>query len=163
MNSSKSPYTLVVVDMQPLFRASLRADVQQAVTREVAAAVELGFPVIVLECYPQVNGRTTAPLLAALADYDSLKQIVLEKKSSSGGRQVFEACRLFDWPEDFRVCGVNTTDCVFETISDLAIYLRQATFTLVQAACADEFHTSEESVWQRFAEKSRQRFQYTLC
>lgn len=168
---NKSNYILVVVDMQPLFRASLRPHLLSAVEGEVAQAVALGLPVVVLECYPQVNGATHQEILAPLAGYDTLKHIVLQKQSSSGGRQVFEACRLFGWDSQFetvRFCGVNTTDCVFETASDLSLYLREMHLTFVKGACADEFYpndqapSQDQTAWQRFAQKAAHRFAYEL-
>lgn len=164
-------YILVVVDMQPLFRASKCPALLSAVESEVAQAVAQGLPVLVLECYPQVNGATHQSLLAPLAGYDTLKHIVLQKQSSSGGRQVFEACRLFGWDSQFqtvRFCGVNTTDCVFETASDLSLYLREMHLTFVSGACADEFYPQDHSpaqgitAWQLFAQKAERRFAYEL-
>lgn len=157
------PYVLVVVDMQPLFRASLRPGLAALVARQVAQAVSDGMPVIILECYPQMNGATEQSILAPLAGYDSLKHIVLAKCSSGGGKEVYEACQLLGFnTEAFRFCGVNTTDCVFHTAEEVSRRYPDAAICLVEAACGDEFHPTTQSAWQRFVEKTQHRLRYQL-
>ena len=157
------PYVLVVVDMQPLFRASLKPGLAALVAGQVQQAVKDGMPVIILECYPQVNGATENSILAKLAGYDSLKHIVLSKRSSGGGKEVYDACQLLDFPTAaFRFCGVNTTDCVFHTAQEVSWRYPDAAICLVEAACGDEFHLTSESAWQSFADKAQHRLRYCL-
>lgn len=160
-DSAGQAYVLVVVDMQPLFRASLKPGLIEAVAHQVQIAVASGMPVIILECWPEVNGPTHSAIQAELAGYDSLKHIVLSKRASGGGREVSEACELLGYATTtFRFCGVNTTDCVFHTADETARRYPQAAFHLVEEACADEFH--QEEAWAYFGAKARHRLQYHL-
>lgn len=105
------PYTLVVIDVQPTFKAASR--VLEPVGDEMRAAIRRGLGILLVEYSGQ--GRT---LVRDVADmYPRCWTIV--KHSGSGAREVTQALVRHNLPPRVRVCGVNTLACVLRTVAEL--------------------------------------------
>lgn len=118
---------LVVVDMQPRFyRASRNPATIEAVKQEIIGAKARGEPIIVLEFFlpgitPTIERTTDEDIVAVLEDASNPALWVLKFKTTvSGANKVLSACREFGFGDGhFRLCGVNTSACVFHTARDL--------------------------------------------
>ncbi len=118
---------LVVVDMQPRFQAACDANTLKNVEEQIRGAIARNEPIVVLELMvpdaaPNIS-RTHKQLLDILDDVDNPAFWVLKIKSTtSGGNEVLTACRSYGFDQHhFRLCGVNTTACVYETAKALAV------------------------------------------
>lgn len=122
-------YTLVVVDMQPSFKAALDKPTQRAVAREIRAALRGGNPVVILEYDgygPTVRSISRyAPRRHPLVSYQ-------KKYENDGSPEVCEVVQQQEWPSTFRVCGVNAGACVLDTVEQLA---EVGPVTVPAAAC----------------------------
>lgn len=127
---------LVVVDMQPGFRASCREATIKAVEREIRLAVQAREPIVILEYkkYPATHER----LLSILQDkYDGFA--VVTKKDDDGSEELIDACLEHGFPGGaFRFCGVNTHACVMRTVLGLSEKLDESRIEVVMDACNDE-------------------------
>jgi nicotinamidase-related amidase len=134
----RSRATLIVIDMQPGFEASHSPDTQRAVTREIHIAVRNGWPVVIVECRPESFGGTYPELLADLDRQPASLIGRAFKKHNNGTSEVLDCClqRHFDL-ESLRVCGVNTTQCVEETVLGLSACLPSSCIEVVKDACND--------------------------
>ncbi len=117
---------LVVVDMQSRFAAANCPTTIAAVEAEIKAARARQEPIVVLELaipslHPEFH-RTHKRLLEVLDEPDNQAFWVLKLKSTvDGSKEVLTACRSFGFStEHFRIVGVNTSMCVYETAVGIA-------------------------------------------
>lgn len=135
VESFDGAYTLVVVDMQPMFSASSDPATLRAVEAEVQRAVAGGFPVVILEY--ALCGNTYPSLLQFLDGYPKL--VIKIKHDDCGSREVTEACREHNWGmQVFRICGVNTDCCVHDTVEGLVFAVPGTIVEVVREACNSE-------------------------
>jgi nicotinamidase-related amidase len=140
---------LLVVDMQPKFKASGRRWLLGAVAREVRAAKSAGWGVMFLE-YTRcrdVGGvplkeRTRRRLTDLVADYS--EAVVVHKERDDGSAAVLHAAER--WYSEgagnerhldggIRVVGVNTEACVADTVNGLSAAMPDLEITVVGDAC----------------------------
>lgn len=111
-------YPLVIIDMQPDF-IKYQPDIDKliaAVIEEIKIARSNNNPIIVLEYHG--NGKTDARLRKHLDDYQ--RTFYLKKFGDSGASELLRFFEGKSWGViSLRVCGVNTTACVFKTVLDL--------------------------------------------
>jgi nicotinamidase-related amidase len=124
--------TLVIVDMQPYFRASQHPDTLAAVEREIRSAISNESAIVLLEF--EDSGDTDARLMRVLRAYPRLA--VKLKTTDDGSAWVTAACREHGFgTKHFRVCGVNTDACVLATVLGLTRRLPHCTVEVVKDAC----------------------------
>lgn len=117
---------LVVVDMQSRFSAANDKTTIEAVAAEIRGAIARQEPIVVLElAIPSMSPsfcRTHQCLLDILESRENPAFWVLKLKSTvDGAREVLTACNTFGFSQEhFRLCGVNTALCVYETAMGLA-------------------------------------------
>lgn len=137
--------TLVVVDMQPRFyRASRDPVTLEAVKQEILGAKARQEPIVVLEFFlpgftPNIERTTHEELIAALEDERNPAMWSLKFKTTVGGsNKVLAACREFGFGDThFRICGVNTSACVFHTALGLLNSRPNARIEVIAAAVND--------------------------
>ena len=142
---------LLVVDMQPKFKASGRGWLLRAVAREVRAAKSAGWGVMFLE-YTRCRGAggvklrdaTHRRLTDLVADYG--EAVVVHKERDDGSAAVLHAAEGWYEPDDddstarhidggIRVVGVNTEACVADTVNGLSAAMPGLEITVVGGAC----------------------------
>jgi len=134
-------YTLVVVDMQPDFLASLAC--KEQVKKEVRKAVRSNNPIIFLEYKDDLGYYKYKPTYKDLVPVGYDKVIKSKKTEDSGARNVVIHLNKKKLPKKLKVCGVNTQYCVFETVSNL-IRFNKLDVTVVAKACNCENKNSHE-------------------
>ncbi len=141
-----SPYTLVIVDMQPGFPAANDTRTISGTMDEIRTAMQLNMPIIFVISDEEKYGALNPELvnLVKNSGYDEdLWSIELKFyrydepfSASSGCKQVDEACEVFGFPTNrFRFCGVNTDICVFFTAMELGKVYPQSCMEIVMRAC----------------------------
>lgn len=133
------PYVLIVVDMQTIFKASNRPEVRAECGNLVKQAVIDGMIIVFLEYID--NGRTKIPLRRIVRGYD--KAYFVEKEDNDGSNELAELFWGMDIPNNFKVCGVNTDMCVFETVQGMASWDRKPKIEVVCKACATHSYGSD--------------------
>jgi hypothetical protein len=154
-----SRYTLVVVDMQPGFKASLDADTLMGVLDEIRAAMAARMPIIVLQTMVDVYGNTLDAVMNLVRTYDDKLWVVQDKirrykrdfSGSDGSYEVMEAVEVLEFPGDhFRLCGVNSDVCVFLTAMVLNKELPDARIEIVKRACNTQW-VEKAKQWESWA------------
>ena len=145
---SSSPYTLVIVDMQPGFPASNQVTTIRACEQLILESVRLGYPIVVLEFEPtSMLGTTHGQLMRKLEGGRYNKYVVETKRADNGAPEVLRACQSRGFAtRTFRVCGVNTHACVQATVTGLASAEPSAIIQVIQEACND----GGGSLWSAF-------------
>lgn len=135
---------LVVVDMQPRFRASCDPRTLQNVASQIRGAIARQEPIVVLEvAVPDTSpifSRTHKELLDILDDVDNPAFWALKIKTTvSGGNEVLKACHAYGFDQrHFRLCGVNTSACVYETAKALALSRPGSKVEVIASAVNDK-------------------------
>ena len=144
---------LVVVDMQPRFRASCDPRTLQNVASQIRGAIARHEPIVVLELAvpgtaPDFS-RTHKELLDILDDVDNPAFWVLKIKTTvAGGNEVLKACHTYGFDQrHFRICGVNTSACVYETAKALAISRPDSKVEVIASAVND----IDPDAWQCYS------------
>lgn len=125
---------LVVVDMQPGFKAANDCLVRWFVKQEIKRAIAGGRPIIVCEFDPHEMGHTDPELIALLKGYTPV--VVLTKSDDDGSKEIEEACHKHGFSLGrFRVVGVNSDGCVLASVAGLVDRLPDCQVTVVEDAC----------------------------
>lgn len=123
--------TLLIVDMQPEFSAT--ADDKRTIRnikREIINAKRRKDTIVLLEYVG--CGQTFREIIWYIGQYPYIKF----RKYNDDGSNVARMLRRKKLPHaHFRVCGVNTSYCVFETVNSLAHKNSTKTIKLVLNAC----------------------------
>ncbi len=119
-------YMLIVVDMQPNFKASCDPATLAAVAREIETARRLGMHIVLLEIpYESVFDACPFPpthecLMNLLTGYERF--LVQGKRWCDGSKQIVLRCEREGFPTaniKYRLVGVNIDACVVETAKGL--------------------------------------------
>lgn len=107
--------TLLIIDMQEEFESACDPRVIRACRREIHEATKRGDGIL----YVEYEGDTPVlPDLTMLTDgYPHAFTCV--KVNDDGSQEVNAAVWNYDLPMNFRVCGVNSDCCVWETVYHL--------------------------------------------
>lgn len=133
---------LIVVDMQPGYRRSMTSGVLDTVEALVSRAVQADSLVCFLEF---CDAPTYKRLTDRVRRYDQF--VIEQKQQCDGSDNVLAACRRGQYEQDaFVVCGVDTFECVQETVLALARQLPEATFEVVMEGCG----TRKVLGWEQF-------------
>ena len=144
---------LVIIDMQDRYEASRGRVVQRAVAREILAARQKNWWIMVLEFGGTIPHSPTHPTLTELLKGYTLCLSPLIKYECDGSKLVKSTCckRLVN-PKRFRVCGVNIGGCVHATVDGLVTEFGQAVIEVVKKACNC---TAPDQSWQHFMQHPR--------
>lgn len=125
---------LVVMDMQPGFKAAQDAITQWFVKQEVTRAREEGRPIIIVEYDPHEMGHTYESITSLIEGYD--RGVIIPKCDDDGSAEILRTCEAKGFmTASFRMCGVNSDACLLETIQALAEKLPACSITVPQDAC----------------------------
>ena len=154
---------LVIIDMQPGFKASHDALTICAIENQIAAAKSQGLGILVVEYDAHDEGETHRQLMRHLEDYD--RTFVVPKSTDDGSEEIFEATIENGlWPEHFIICGVNSDSCLLATVKGLIQRLPTCRITLPQDACNSDCSGKDGPVWQEdYAQMSNVVVQMHAC
>ena len=125
-------YTLVVIDMQAIFRASTDKNTVAHCKREIKQAMSKGAAILYVE---YAGYDKTLPVLTNLTKNYQRKFSVI-KHNNGGGKEVKATILKHRLPKTrIKVCGVNTDYCVLETVRGLTEKLKSAQVQLLSKAC----------------------------
>lgn len=138
--------TLVVVDMQPCFEASLDVDVIVGVTCEIVKARQRGAPIILVEYRGfDIQDRTHDAFYDLLRNYK--RRAIIGKSDDDGSREILQTLKRRQFnSRHLRICGVNSDACVWSTVEGLLEKLDNARIDVVKRACGSE----DPFDWRRF-------------
>ncbi len=138
--------TLVVVDMQPAYEAALHPWTISNVTREVTAARHSNWGIVIVEfCDHEPTIKAVMRPLLKKTLYGKL--VVVEKDIPDGSTPVIAAIEQNGFSDNLiRVCGVNTHECVQDTVNGLARKRPESTIEVASGAC--NCHTKQS--WKSF-------------
>lgn len=125
---------LVVIDMQPGYKASQDAITQYFVEQEIIRARERNQPIVVVEFDPHEMGHTYPRLLRHIEGYS--RAVVITKRGDDGSKELHEALVRHGFSVySLRLCGVNSDACVLETIQGFVVRVPSCRVTVPQDAC----------------------------
>jgi len=122
-------YTLLVVDMQDTFKAANVLRVINACQREIRLAIKKKADIVFVEF--EHCGHTLSDLTNITVDYN--KHYYVTKPIDDGSYDIMKLVRKKDLHRNFRIVGVNTSYCIYETALGLMNYSRN--ITVVADAC----------------------------
>jgi len=124
--------TLVIVDMQPVFKASQNPNTIIAVTHEIMVAKQNNHAIMIVE-YAR-SGRTHVGFDELLKGYPHKARI--SKRDDDGSKEIVKALSRRNFPmQILRVCGVNADCCVYQTVTGLIEKLNKTQVEVVKKAC----------------------------
>lgn len=129
--------TLVVVDMQVFFPATRREDTVESAVRLLKIALERRWAVVFLE--HQGWGHTLPELMAVVDEAGGSAHELCSiqiKRTWDGSAEVEASVEAWDSPRgQFLVCGVNTHECVQDTVIGLGKRFSSSRIGVVKEAC----------------------------
>lgn len=134
--------TLVVVDMCEAFSTAAR--VLDAVLEQIDLAIAHGWAIVFVES--RGKGHTYPQLLQRTSGYGRVDSSACKQGNDGSSEVVLSALDRKFSLHRFRVCGVNTWACVYETVYGLLELVDFSSVELVASACND----SAPGSWQRF-------------
>jgi len=126
-------YTLVIIDMQPYWAAACNNKLLiNNIKYEIKRAINLNNHIMFVRFIS--NGSITRSLTYATSGYSNVS--IVNKDDMDGGDLVL--ARLKDVGRThLRVCGVNTDQCVFETVLTVAdSYPKRFKIEVIAKCCA---------------------------
>lgn len=135
-------YTLLVIDMQQWFDPKINTIV--ACKRTIKKAVKDKAFILFVEYYE--CGRTMKELLSLVENYNNIFYVI--KKEDNGSKYVQLAMNHLNLPiGHIKVCGVNTDECVQQTILGLQKLYADSNIEVIANACnADEVFFHETAI-----------------
>ena len=124
--------TLVIVDMQPIFKASRNPDTIIAVTNEIITARKNNDAVMFVEY--RGSGRTHTGFNSLIRGYEH--KATIRKQKDDGSQEIINALRRRNFPtQTLRICGVNTDCCVWSTVWGLLNRMSYTKIEVVKNGC----------------------------
>lgn len=151
MRKVKSPYTLLVIDMQYEFRAARKKQVLHEARRVIHEALKDRASVVLVEF--SGCGRTSPTLTRALDNpYCNVPWHVLKKYEQDGSDQVVGYLKGLKLPRKrIRVVGVNTDQCVLSTVVGLSEKMPRSKIEVIPEACNSDSRKGHHSGLERMA------------
>jgi Isochorismatase family. len=143
-------YTLLIIDMQAYFKAARSKRVQEEVSKEMRQAIQDNMPIIFLE---YIGCGSSVKKLTKNIEFPNqyYRSYVIGKNDDDGAREVMVLLKSFRLPKNhIKVCGVNTSACVFETVVSLRHKLKSSKIELLVNACNDESKSGHHSALEAF-------------
>jgi len=136
-------YILTIIDMQPLFPAARSKSVLLNCQFEIGMAINNNAHIIFLEYEGCGNTIKFLNYLPNKINYSKTYKTI--KKINDGSGSILSLMRKKKIPRtDFRVCGINTDCCVFETVGGLDRKLPKGLkVKVVKKACGSEYSHKE--------------------
>jgi len=126
-------YSLVIIDMQRGFLAARQPSLKEPILREIALARKYNRQIVV--AHFAGYGRTNDYILKALKGYTN--KVFVRKTTDDGSDEVVKVLQN----NNVRICGVQSSVCVFETAYSLKNYYHinntPINVFLVKDACGD--------------------------
>ncbi len=145
--------TVVLVDMQPCYAPSSEPSVLAAVACEIEIAAINGWPVVVVECIPELGGFTHSVLIKKLEAL-GVTYAECSKDQDDGSIEVLKVCVRHGFGTDvLRLCGVHASVCVYKTATGFKLLLPTCALHVIEEACGDGYYPTRESLsslWPRF-------------
>lgn len=136
--------TLLIIDMQEEFEAACGSRIIQGCSREISEAMNRGDAILFVE-YDMSPRVPTLPALTRLTK-GYRNKFSVKKKGDDGSREVVGKVWDHDLPTAFRVCGVNSDCCVWDTVYSLRELMPTDTpIVLVADALSLEDYDGEEA------------------
>lgn len=110
-------HTLVIIDMQGGFKASKSRSTIRSIIEQIRLSRSLNWPVVVLEF--KGFGKTLYALRRELEGYDKVRYV--PKNDEDGSHEVNGVIGELTKSRNFRICGVNTDQCVYSTARGLKV------------------------------------------
>ena len=113
---------LIVIDMQPAFLDSFKdtsklETLLENISTQLRKAIQRGNWIVFVE-FTGLNQSTDSKLLEIVEYYDRV--IILEKNQNDGSSEIKEILSKFNInPSIMKICGVNTSACVVDTVLSL--------------------------------------------
>lgn len=122
--------------MQPYFKAAKEKWVVAGVINQIRLAKQRSAGIVVVEY--KGCGRTHPKILNALKGYQRV--VNAKKEQDDGTLAILNAIKRNFFSEDrIRVCGVNTSCCVMDTIEGLSLVFPNSEIQVVADSCNDEY------------------------
>ena len=138
LNSNKM-YNLLIIDTQPIFPASKKIIFKTL--EEIYVANSDGMQIVFLEYWANNFGKdqeTTSLLLKA-----AINKSIIKKYTQDGSKEVVNYFfKLFGYVPELRVCGVNTDQCVFDTVKGISKKTSNKIAVVSKACHSDLDHKS---------------------
>lgn len=129
-------YSLVLVDMQPYFKAANSRRVRDNCKRELQKAMDRRAAIIFVEF--DGCGSTVKSFIKMTNEYD--RRFFAHKDLDDGSAEVEEVITTHGLPaKKIKVCGVNTDCCVQATVRGLTARLPSATIQVISDACNSDW------------------------
>ena len=145
MINSQSP-TLVIIDMQPKFTASLT--IAEQVIREAQFANSRDSDIIVVELSPVPKNKEAITIDKVMKECGKKKApVVVTKYNDDGSNEIMGAIKQHGiYGGALRICGVNRNACVRSTIRGLIQNTPDSIIEVVWDATADVSYDNKRSV-----------------
>jgi nicotinamidase-related amidase len=133
---------LVVVDMERGYRRSMNSQMYGAVKALIRYARGNDWLIVFLE---YLDEGTMPRLLKLVRGYDCFSRV--QKQQLGGAPEVLKVCERNRWgTKKIVVCGVDTHECVKQTVTGLSAALPDSRIQVVTAACG----TRTGKSWAQF-------------
>ena len=130
-------HTLVIIDVQPVFRAAKSKRIENPILREIKLAKKNKYPIIVVEYRKKgpswIQSRTCSFVTKELGG----NCVYVTKERDDGASVIAPALRKITKSKTIRVVGVNTGACVIETVNGMI--RRGYKVQIVADGCNDEY------------------------
>lgn len=142
-------YTLCIIDVQPNFNAAKRnRKLIKKIKKEIAHAIKLSNHIMFV--WLTCSGKITPALKAAVRGYSNVSYV--GKVGQNGGSEVLAALPAYT---HIRFCGVNTNQCVEDTVITIAKFLpRRFKIQVVADGCASYYPDDHSSALDRMGTRT---------
>ncbi|MDP2696096.1 MAG: isochorismatase family protein [bacterium] len=110
-------YTLVIIDMQPHFGAAKNKILLSSIKLEIAKAIKLNNHIMFVRYIG--CGKISSGLLKMIIHYNNVSFV--NKDDQDGGHETLMALSVYNARTNLKFCGVNTDECVRDTITHIAM------------------------------------------
>ena len=136
-------YTLIIIDMQRGFDASSCKRTQNAIIQEIKLAKKNDCGILLVEFHRDflgktVNeyGKTLRRLKQHVKEYDRYDIVKKYERDGSGFIETNLECFNTDFnTKTFRICGINSDECVAATVESLHKIYENSMFEIIVNAC----------------------------
>ncbi len=132
-------YTLVIVDMQSAFGVLPESMITKNIQREIHVAMADGASIVFVEF--SYTGPTLVSLVEITKQANYKNTYVIEKHTNDGSKEIFDLVTEKSLPnKHFKVTGVNTDYCVFETVRGMSKCFDTSVIEVIEDACASNYN-----------------------
>lgn len=130
-------YTLVLIDVQPQFYAATNKRTQKNCGSEIRKAIKNNVPIVFVEYI--TFGKTVPKLTKIVKESNYTNVYRLLKQECDGSPEISKLLKQKNLSKHLRVGGVNTEQCVLETVAGLVKNNSDIKITVVNKACNSEY------------------------